>query len=348
MKRRIEYLDLAKGINICLVVLFHTVGSGLGGDNHFMGSNLSWALLAFLMPSYFFMSGFFFRADKGFMDYCIKKINRLIVPLLAFVIIGCFPWRLKSFLASSTALFSLADLSDRFCILYPTSAIWFLIVLFFDSIFYYLIYRNFTTPSIRLLFSGVFSLFGLFLSYYGIKLPLFLDVSFTCLFFYALGYYVYNHTELPHLIISKKNLALLSVITILTYYLLIELFGIGRAEYAYNGFDMPVFWVYIYALLGTFILLVISQLIGKLTIISFFGENSIVILCTHQMMIKILHEVFTKIPVLSGLIETPAYTWCLLVIVLAISVLIIKISKYTPYIYGQKNLIPFSASQNKI
>ena len=74
-KMRIEYIDLAKGICILLVVWLHITDSvkfaGLGETDI-----VTKYCLAFLMPLYFFLSGMFFKTDGHGWNFILKKINK--------------------------------------------------------------------------------------------------------------------------------------------------------------------------------------------------------------------------------------------------------------------------------
>ena len=69
--KRIEFIDLAKGICILLVVLLH-----IGIDVNF------WGTTSMRMPLYFVLSGLFFKDYGSLYNLLIKKTNRLIIPFL--------------------------------------------------------------------------------------------------------------------------------------------------------------------------------------------------------------------------------------------------------------------------
>jgi fucose 4-O-acetylase-like acetyltransferase len=77
---RIEWIDIAKGIGIMLVVIGHLISrdSYLG---QFIGS--------FHMPLFFLLSGMCFRPEKypTFLPFLKKRVNQLLIPLLLFNLI---------------------------------------------------------------------------------------------------------------------------------------------------------------------------------------------------------------------------------------------------------------------
>lgn len=77
ISRRIEYIDLMKGICIILIILLH-IGINYGNnDVDSMFRNMR-------IPLYFCLSGLFFKKYNGFFDFTVRKINKLIIPFIFF------------------------------------------------------------------------------------------------------------------------------------------------------------------------------------------------------------------------------------------------------------------------
>ena len=75
--KRIDFVDLTKGVCIILVVMTHIGGAFEQLDR---GSMLS----CFRMPLYFFISGVFFKPYEALSGFILRKINKLIIPFLFF------------------------------------------------------------------------------------------------------------------------------------------------------------------------------------------------------------------------------------------------------------------------
>ena len=94
LKKRIEYIDLVKGICILMVVWIHcTREKGTPLDNLFF---------CIRMPLYFFLSGMFFKSGISFIDFIIKKINKLIIPFIFFF---CFSLLLELIIMEYNSIF---------------------------------------------------------------------------------------------------------------------------------------------------------------------------------------------------------------------------------------------------
>ena len=73
MENRLEYVDIAKGIGIVLVVCSHTDAL-----------SLMWVMMDMCIPIFFFCSGYTFKMKGSFKDSMKKKVRKLLVPYLFF------------------------------------------------------------------------------------------------------------------------------------------------------------------------------------------------------------------------------------------------------------------------
>lgn len=73
MTKRIEYLDVARGIGILLVVLGH---NDFGSLSPFFRQ----LIYSFHVPLFFFLSGYFINTSAGFSDYFKKRFHSVLKP----------------------------------------------------------------------------------------------------------------------------------------------------------------------------------------------------------------------------------------------------------------------------
>ncbi len=71
-----EFIDLAKGICILLVIGLHTGA---------MPDSLAW-LGMIRMPLYFVLSGLFFKDYGNFRGSGVRKVNKLLIPFVFFTL----------------------------------------------------------------------------------------------------------------------------------------------------------------------------------------------------------------------------------------------------------------------
>jgi polysaccharide biosynthesis protein PslL len=73
MSKRIEYLDIARGIGILLVVLGHN-------DFEAISVFVHQVIYSFHIPLFFFLSGYFINTSNSFFDFFKKRFNSLLKP----------------------------------------------------------------------------------------------------------------------------------------------------------------------------------------------------------------------------------------------------------------------------
>ena len=73
MDKRLDYVDISKGIGIILVICSHSDAL-----------DLMWVMMDMCIPIFFFCSGYTFRMKGTFKESMAKKFRRLFVPYLFF------------------------------------------------------------------------------------------------------------------------------------------------------------------------------------------------------------------------------------------------------------------------
>lgn len=82
IKNRIEWLDIAKGIGIVLVVLGHIYTNNIV---------YNW-FYSFHMPLFFFVSGYVYK-KKRLLDDLIRRVQTILVPYFSFGILELTYWQ---------------------------------------------------------------------------------------------------------------------------------------------------------------------------------------------------------------------------------------------------------------
>ena len=335
-KPRIEYIDLAKGFCIILVVLRHL--------SNYYTYELPYPVFfkAFRMPLYFFFSGCFFKAYEGFGGFTKRKINKLLIPFLFFYIltsiivpyIQVFHLKLKTSYLHRDEIFT-AILNES----YPNQPIWFLVCLFEICIIFYFIYsiaqrfKNYTNWIICLGSLSI-GIIGLTLGIYRIELPATIDTAFSAMPFYVAGYMCFRKTDILKPNKYDKYLPILIVLA----FAFVFIFCHRKIHFLHNTFTIhSALVVYPCGLLGTYGIIMLAKLLKKLPLISYFGRYSIIILVTH---IEVLN-IFAAVLKYSGLNLSVGYTYLLNFILMMLSYLLIIpfMRKFMPHVTAQKDLI---------
>jgi len=197
MPKRIEYLDIARGIGILLVVLGHN-------DFGFVSSFFHQVIYSFHIPLFFFLSGYFINTALPFFDYFKKRFHSVLKPYLFTIFLIYFASVSFEKMGFQTALGRIIKS------LYGTGyyidwvALWFLPHLFVVSLYAFIFIvlvtklRNrwitwgillltllVSTLFFRLFYPFSISVLGKSYELYG--LPFSLDLIFLCGFFFLLG-----------------------------------------------------------------------------------------------------------------------------------------------------------------
>ena len=291
-KPRYAFVDLAKGLCIMLVV-WHHVASTWGLDTY----PLKLPLSTFRMPLYFFLSGLFFKSYAGFFDFCLRKVNKLLIPFTFFFITtSCIlPFILAHFHLRPNPGCSVwySFIWQEY---FPNFPIWFLLGLFWTNLIFYGIYLAAKKLPPKFCNAGLVALslavggLGFFLGRRFIDLPMFMDTAMTAIPYFCAGHFAFRYTAL----LKPNKLDKLNIPLALLGFGLVYLLSDSTVSYVQNHFQLPFWSTYLCGLSGATGILLLSKTIKKIPLVSYFGRYSIMILVTHGWVqwaiIKILRE----------------------------------------------------------
>lgn len=204
--KRIEYIDIAKGLGMILVVIGHSI-NGMSFPGLWIWS--------FHMPLFFILSGLCFTDNKypTFIPFLKKRIKTLLLPSIYFSLLVA----VLSFILLKRNIFP--DLTVNL-----PGALWFVLVLFFTEIFYYPIFKFTKENKIsRIIILISLLIFGLCLSREKIVLPFSLSSIPIASFYYGIGHSyktLINKITTTHIIRFKIFISFLLLIipAIVTFY----------------------------------------------------------------------------------------------------------------------------------
>lgn len=320
--KRIAWIDLAKGVCICLVILHHLSWEPAGSP----------IMLQIRMPLYFILSGLFFKNYGGGLQFAIKKANKILIPFIFFY----FTSQLLLWLFESIRNFDFSGLPQFGIILenrlWFNNAIWFLLCLYEVNLICMVI-TNMVNRKWKYLLASLFiGSIGVLLSHYEIELPLYLDTALTATPLFCIGNLLKSSLILrynKHLIYQAfLGIALLIVLACLSHW--------NMANYI-SFISNSVYGNYYLAIVSSVIavssILLLCKWIVWLPIVSYMGRYSIVVLCFHQIYIYIIGSAFYKYPML--------YNVPVMFVVIALTcwICIPFAIKYIPWATAQKDLI---------
>ena len=285
MERRIEFIDILKGLGIVLMVLGHL----------HLSNTLNRFIYAFHMPLFFIISGYLYRRPACLKNYSLKKVKVLMSPYLLW---GCVysviaailtPHFFISFWKSIVAVFFKGTYD-----LPVESALWFLPAMLWTSLFYALIDKTIYSNNKKVFVLILLTLLGCSLTnYIPFRLPLALDSALSAIGFYFIGHCVKEHKKVLEL--PERDLTAFMLVTV---FIIID----GVLILKNNTLNIRAgIWGYIplsyfNATIYTWIFYRIAVLIDrKLNFVKrtflFIGYNSIIYLCINHLVLKMVMKV---------------------------------------------------------
>ena len=340
-KQRIEFFDLAKGFCIFLVVVYHV--------SKFYGVELPGTSIikSMRLPLYFFLSGCFFKTYGGFGDFMLRKCNKLLFPFLFWFVFSLGLDALL-FFTLDVKLFSNYDLTLRSIISnsvygpFPNAPIWFLLCLFWVNLIFYTIHLVISKWSVNQpiaigLSTIVIGMMGVTLSHFGIRVPLYVDSALIAMPFFAFGYFFFRYTPLASKHKSDRFFPLVIIVFFVLLYFMAPNYSLGKII----NINFHTFLaVYLSGFIGTLSVIMLSKMIQKLPVVSFWGRYSIMILVTHGIVYRLI-SIFILTPLNRYVLMGPNALFIInLVLTLTFCTILIPFMlRFMPHVTAQKDII---------
>lgn len=278
MSDRIEYVDIAKGFGIILVVCSHSDAL-----------DLMWMMMGMFVPIFYFCSGFTYSRRGTYMMSLRKKFTKLIVPYLFFnvvmlIVFGHFSMReLIGIIYSRYSLYPL-DVTPNLKFLtsgnYP---MWFLTSMYITFVFFCIIMYYDRYKYIVILIYA-------FLTVVFMACPILLPWSIDTAPLTALIMYAGMETRRRGLMALK----VWHILFLLSLYVSFQLVG-GNINLSVRMYGNSVAIYFLLAICGSFIVLWCSRflqgsLVGKIFVI--LGKHSLTIFCIEMAFIVWAKDIY--------------------------------------------------------
>lgn len=325
--KRIEWIDVCKGLGMILVVLGHLS----------LPTPMIKYILAVNMPLFFFLSGYTFNNLSSANNFIKKKFETLIKPYLIFAILTYLFWIIierrigigaeVNILKPFLGIFYANNISNWMIF---DGVLWFIPTLFcVELIFYFLskkIEKRYLIPILL-----CFSIVGYLDSVYGkIRLPFGVNIAITGVVFFGIGYLIKQSN-----IINKIKNSYKILIIIISFFITLIISQINSTIHMYNNYYGNYYYFYIASISGIITWVNIAYLINKNNILCYIGKNTLLILAIHPKFIQILNFIFKKMlnfNVDNSIIFLTIY----MILIFILSIPIINFTnKYLPFILGK-------------
>ncbi len=339
-KKRVESIDIAKGIGILLVILGHLTVDG---------QMVRFVIFTFHMPLFFMLSGVFADKKQNLADGAAKLVRTLLVPYL-FVVVCDFAW--LSILALKDGkldfggqlkhmLLCAAGLDKTY-----NSAVWFLFALFIIKAAFLLINQiesKVAKEGVVLAISAIGIAFILTRRFFEIGERYLYLSALGCFVFYSAGYFLRDIILNLENSVQKNKIHLALAPVSLGVVVLIAQIKQMFIVHVYRYTDHPLLML-VAAVCGTYATVVLSAFIAtslkaerlKKALI-FFGKNSIVILMIHYPIARKFYPYVFGLFGIKEYVNRPLAEAALFVLTTLLMIPAIYLfNKYLYYIIGKK------------
>lgn len=288
---RYEFIDVAKGIGILMVVWAHIL---LVGVSHSV-------IYAFHMPLFFFISGLLFNKEKYFslVHFIKQRTKRLFVPYLWYSIVTWCIWACFRYFRNDDVDSYLMPLLQTFiaqgsgAYIVHNSALWFIPCLFAVEVLYFLFSKF--NEWITLMLSFAVAIVGcILINVYGdsylFLLPWNLDAAFFALPFYSVANAIRRHVTLQRLIVMVTEYKIYSLFLTLGLCTLLLSLSVNYSECSMgsSSYECPLWIFFLRAFIGCFAVILFSILVSVFLskirlckMLKWFGRNSLDVMCLH-------------------------------------------------------------------
>ena len=285
--KRIDWIDVAKGIAMLLVIIGHCrIG------------NLRGVIFSFHMPLFFICSGitlrasqtneqfirntkraFLFLVTNAFLIFFLQSVLQMIVDPVSIAASMSLPEylseRISTFIAGSGAGLSYGSLTFG-----SLGKPWFLLALFWGRTLFDFLQLKCKRPVVFYSLIALLTIAGVCLGSF-VWLPLSLDIAFAIQPFFLLGFLL-RRVEL-----TKKALVICAVSPVIWIGLLIGIFMVSTNYLELASRDYPIFPLcYICAAAGSFLVMAISILLSEhlktlVLPLKILGKHSLILFWVH-------------------------------------------------------------------
>lgn len=273
-KKRITWIDMAKGYGMIAVILAHLKIGDLG----------LW-IYTFHLPLFFLLSGYVFSAKDNFVVFFKKKCRSMLVPyfglgipMLVFHLVYNYPEKHFTYEACKKLVIDFIEQKRLW-------TVWFLACLFVLNFVFYFAVRLIKSDILLAILSVAAVITGLTYYKHGGE-PVYWNAD-TCLmafpFFFA-GYFYKKHSKsfdryLDDRFISIALFAVLTVVNVVCGYYTVKISGTGMEMYHCTYGYAPL--TYISAFAGITCVIIVSKWF-TIPPIRYIGENSMLYFVWHQ------------------------------------------------------------------
>lgn len=263
----LNWMDLLKGIGICLVIIGHC---------HYLFLPIKKYIYGFHMPLFFIINGYLFNQNYSFSTFLVKKTKRYLIPyfvlcFINFFIVFCISIITKDIFTLKKYLFGIFYSIGKTEYMPNCSPLWFLTALFFTSLIFY--FSRQVKEKYYFFLMILFAIIGSLLSKFCLfRLIWNLDVSFMGVFFCYIGYYIRKYK-----IFEKMATYPLLIFVFFAIGFIFIFLNKSIVDFDTNFYGNPLLMIF-GAVFTCLPLFTIAKLIHSCKFLEFLGKNTLFVL----------------------------------------------------------------------
>lgn len=334
MKKRIEWLDIMKGILITFVILSHSYPSDI--YRRFF--------TPFFLTMFFFASGYTFSLKKNGKDFLCHNFRRLGIPFLAL-------GGIRVLIQYAVSGGNIADYIKKFFMQISGEGdeMWFVSCLITASVFFYIILRagNSISESNRIFFVVILAIIFMSAGIYDIivvKLKLIWELELACLMiFYMMLGYLYRILEEKIKIREKRKWIVLCTVI----YLAVIFRYKNHVDIHLEQFEHFFLW-FLLSILSVGPVIYVSMIISNRRIkkvLIFLGQNTLFYYAFAGIIRMILYKGCEVVGIVPDMYIMPVV--CVVLSEAILSVPAKCVNKVCPWIVGKNRIAGGVRNENK-
>lgn len=346
MNKRLNYIDITRGIAIIFIVLGHALNRSI---NSIFFTKF---LYSFHVVLFFIISGYVFKIkdNESFRQFVKKKFFRIIIPYFFWETLFLIPYfmlgqsvgdalSVKSSFNFNTQIFNIIYGVGAESALRQNSALWFLPALFSMEVIYYFIIKNTKDSKFKQLLWLFISIVTAYISSFLLKiyLPFGINTVLNLGVCFYIGYLLNEKSFFisKNIFSNIKVMIIIFIIGILAVYFNKEI--VNCIEYKYGNFTLAL----LSGICLSINIIYLAVNIEKNKFIEFLGKSTLGILIFHKLTLLVIQ---TKLGIFSSLLANSNFfieiTIGIIATVLSILFSIIAaemVKKISPILLGEIN-----------
>lgn len=357
-KKRLDYLDMAKGVGAILVLLGHLQGDEFFSLSPYILTMCEW-IFSFHMPLFFIISGMliFHRGDlnKDINDLAKKRFKGIMIPYYWF---SLFYLSVVFYAFFSGTVLKETVFENLWYVIstYGMNVLWFLPALFFGELLFIMIMQKVKDKRVGVAIVVLLGAIGLVGAYVMVGMSYETDIAkrmhelCTALLrplvvatFIMIGYYAQMVSEIIFSEDSKKFVLLSNRVVqiiagaclMVAGFMLVKInHGVDFRSMVYKN----VLSYYACAILNTAGLILVMKGLTKNFVLSFFGVNSLIFMGVHNSKTVLYYAMNAAMYINQYVTRAKGYVSyfvIVMVILIYVAIMILLINNFVPFIIGK-------------